>query len=51
MDKPLLGERFREIGLLGTNAGSSPHVRGTLLPLVSQCRNLRFIPACAGNAT
>ena len=32
------------------NGGSSPHARGTPLNLTQNIANVRFIPACAGNA-
>ncbi len=34
-----------------TSTGSSPRVRGTLLLDRDQAYKIRFIPACAGNAT
>ena len=38
--------------LLGwLSGGSSPRVRGTVIGLVEQLAEIRFIPACAGNST
>ena len=45
------GERTA-ISVCGSSAGgSSPHARGTQHPRLRHCHRLRFIPACAGNAS
>ncbi|BCX89980.1 hypothetical protein MIN45_P2354 [Methylomarinovum tepidoasis] len=44
------GERCSSWPVLGVNAGSSPHARGTLEGSFSSFFVNRFIPACAGNA-
>jgi len=44
------GERTRPAVRLSKIVGSSPHARGTLALDLSRETNLRFIPACAGNA-
>ncbi len=44
------GERIDDQFLLAWKGGSSPRVRGTLLSQHRAGRELRFIPACAGNA-
>ena len=38
------------LGLLLVLTGSSPHTRGTLISFEGNTRNIRFIPAYAGNA-
>ena len=44
------GER-RSVSKCGPSKnGSSPHARGTLEGMTDFVRNVRFIPACAGNA-
>ena len=44
------GERWMGLGLLLVLTGSSPHTRGTLISFEGNTRNIRFIPAYAGNA-
>ena len=45
------GERRWRQPLLHSSAGSSPRVRGTLKQVVNKGEIIRFIPACAGNAS
>ena len=45
------GERQADLSTSMPLAGSSPHARGTLERLKDAVNDLRFIPACAGNAT
>ena len=44
------GERSLAATMPAPIFGSSPHARGTLFHHRTQCRQPRFIPACAGNA-
>ena len=44
------GERIRRGKGGKLHVGSSPHARGTLIRALRGWTNLRFIPACAGNA-
>ena len=44
-------ERARTPGACSWRSGSSPHARGTLPRLAPTLQHLRFIPACAGNAS
>ena len=43
------GEHAWAGNLTMSNAGSSPHARGTLCRSLEEVRDTRFIPACAGN--
>ena len=43
------GEHFLEPQSVGDRAGSSPRVRGTLIPSGFSSPQSRFIPACTGN--
>ena len=43
------GEQMASLTRDSTFSGSSPRVRGTVHPTGGQCRQWRFIPACAGN--
>ena len=45
------GERFTEMGCFTPRSGSSPHARGTPMLTWVAALLLRFIPACAGNAS
>ena len=45
------GERNRAFDRKGIPAGSSPRVRGTRTEPCSRAATIRFIPACAGNAS
>ena len=45
------GERWRRTGVAKVAIGSSPRVRGTRWPEQRRHAGLRFIPACAGNAS
>ncbi len=45
------GERMASITRILGESGSSPRVRGTRSAALTASGNLRFIPACAGNAT
>ena len=44
------GERWWAATKMQPKTGSSPHARGTHLPLMQHDFRCRFIPACAGNA-
>ncbi len=44
------GERAVQIRHAASHAGSSPRVRGTRTPSPNSVTEVRFIPACAGNA-
>ena len=43
------GEHHPIVPQIRSNAGSSPRVRGTLPKEMARVREIRFIPACAGN--
>ena len=45
------GEQYMLLNLAPNSFGSSPHARGTVLPVFCNNNNWRFIPACAGNRT
>ena len=45
----MCGEHINDLGKAIADAGSSPHVRGTLVDLSMKINDQRFIPACAGN--
>ena len=45
------GERFVHSSAMTNFDGSSPHARGTLVDFCQHGPHIRFIPACAGNAT
>ena len=45
------GERERRIGVIDGGYGSSPRSRGTALLTPEEWKDIRFIPALAGNGT
>ena len=45
------GERIENLPDINIRSGSSPHTRGTLEGQQMPLLIIRFIPACAGNAT
>ena len=47
----MCGERLGRVCIDADRYGSSPHVRGTRAGQDQSLSNIRFIPACAGNAT
>ena len=47
----MCGERYDGVAMLQLGSGSSPHVRGTPRDAYELADAMRFIPACAGNAS
>ena len=45
------GEQTSSVARAALTKGSSPRVRGTVAHVTSRCKQVRIIPACAGNRT